>query len=85
MLLDLFATNKAHGRIHLIFGNRYEKDILYRNEFEELRKSHPEFNFIPVLSRENPGWTGKKGYVHPVYEELYQDKKPAYFYVWIGR
>ncbi|MBP6403169.1 MAG: oxidoreductase [Bacteroidia bacterium] len=81
MLLDLFATNKAHGRIHLIFGNRYEKDILYRNEFELLQKSHPEFNFIPVLSRENPGWAGKIGYVHPVYEELYQDKKPAYFYV----
>ncbi|MBK6837472.1 MAG: oxidoreductase [Bacteroidetes bacterium] len=51
MLLDLFATNKAHGRIQLIFGNRYEKDILYRNEFELLQKSHPEFNFIPVLSR----------------------------------
>jgi len=47
----------------------------------ELQEQHPEFKFIPVLSREKSGWEGRTGYVHPVYEELFSDKRPAYFYV----
>ena len=57
------------------------KDILYRKEFEKLAAENPEFHFIPVLSRDNPEWTGRKGYVHAVYEEIFADKRPAYFYL----
>ena len=37
----------------------------------------PGFQYIPTLSREE--WEGKQGYVHPVYEELLKEKKPAQF------
>ena len=65
----------------MVFGNRWEKDIIYRKEMEEIAAKNPSYNFIPVLSRENEGWTGKKGYVHAIYEEIFQDKRPAYFYI----
>ena len=80
-LLDLFHRKVAHRNLYLVFGNRWEKDILYRAELEALAATHPEFTFIPVLSRDNPGWSGRTGYVHPVYEELFSDKRPAYFYI----
>jgi ferredoxin-NADP reductase len=80
-ILDIYNRGIAHKNIYLIFGNRWEKDILYRKEFEELEKKMPGFHFIPVLSRENPGWEGRKGYVHAVYEEIFADKRPATFYI----
>ena len=80
-ILDIFSRDVPHRNLYMIFGNRWEKDILYRAELEKLAIKHPEFSFIPVLSRDNPGWTGKKGYVHAVYEEIFSDKRPAYFYL----
>lgn len=81
MLLSIYDSGIPQHKITLITGYRYEKDILFRQEFEDLEKLHPEFTFIPVLSRENPGWTGRTGYVHSGYEELFQDKRAAYFYL----
>jgi CDP-4-dehydro-6-deoxyglucose reductase len=81
MILHILNNNIPYKNIYLIFGNRWEKDILYRSEMEELQSKHPGFHFIPVLSRDNPGWRGKIGYVHAVYEELFADKKPATFYL----
>ena len=80
-LNDIFNNNIHHKNLFLVFGNRWEKDILYRNEMEQLADEHPEFTFIPVLSRENPDWKGRKGYIHNVYEELFTDKRPTYFYI----
>jgi ferredoxin-NADP reductase len=80
MLHHIYEKDIPHRKIYLVFGNRWAADILYRNEFEEVEKKHPDFKFIPVLSRETE-WTGRKGYVHQVYEELFADKRPAWFYV----
>jgi CDP-4-dehydro-6-deoxyglucose reductase len=81
MIFDIYKRKLSHKNIYLVFGNRYEKDILYRDEFEQLEKDLPGFHFIPVLSRETSGWNGKTGYVHAVYEELFADKRPAQFYI----
>jgi len=80
-LVDIYNRKLPYKNIYMVFGNRWEKDILYRKEFEQLEKEMPNFKFIPVLSRDNPGWTGKKGYVHEVYEEIFADKRPAHFYI----
>jgi ferredoxin-NADP reductase len=81
MIHHIFRNNLPYKNIYLIFGNRWEKDILYYKEMQELAANHTNFNFIPVLSRDNPGWTGKQGYVHQVYEEIFADKHPATFYL----
>ena len=81
MILHIINNNIPYKNIYLIFGNRWEKDILYFKEFKELAEDHKNFNFIPVLSRDNPGWTGKKGYVHEIYQEIFSDKRNATFYM----
>jgi CDP-4-dehydro-6-deoxyglucose reductase len=37
------------------------------------------FYYIPTLSRED--WDGHRGYVHPIYESLCQDKRTAEFFL----
>ncbi len=81
-LFDLVNRKIEHQKINLIFGNRKIEDILYYDEFIALEKADPNFKFIPVLSRELPEkWNGVTGYVHPVYEELYSDKRQARFFI----
>lgn len=82
MILDIYNRNLPHRNVYLVFGNRYAKDILYRDEFEALSQQHPDFHFLPALSREaDAAWTGTKGYVHPLYESLFADHRPAQFYL----
>ena len=78
----MIDNNIPHKNIYVVFGNRKIHDVLYKSEFEELEAKHPEVKFIPVLSREQQEtWSGRHGYVHPVYEELFADKRPAYFFI----
>jgi ferredoxin-NADP reductase len=82
MLHYIINNNIAYQRIYMVFGNRYQKDILYKQEMELLEQQHDRFRFIPVLSREDAGtWGGLAGYVHPVYQEIFADKRPAMFYL----
>ena len=81
MLHHIKNKNIPHKKIYMVFGNRWEKDIIYRKDMEDLAKTMPSFEYIPVLSRDSENWTGKKGYVHPIYEEIFADKRPATFYM----
>ncbi len=81
MLHHIKNNNIAHKKLYMVFGNRWEKDIIYRKEMEELASTMPSFEYIPVLSRDSDGWLGKKGYVHPIYVEIFADKRPATFYM----
>jgi len=79
----LFRNGLAEKEIHLIFGSRYKSDILYYDELIALEKAHPNFHYHVALSREtSPEWTGHKGYVHQVYEEICgHGKKQFDFYL----
>lgn len=66
--------------VTLVFGNRYEEDILYREEWEELQKQEANFSFIPVLSRQED-WQGEKGYVHAAYLDVAHSKPETHFYL----
>ena len=68
-----------HLDIHLIFGARHERNLLYYEELKALERTTPGFHYHPALSREH--WDGLKGYVHPIYEELAKERQPAYFYL----
>jgi ferredoxin-NADP reductase len=80
-LRDLVHQNTPHKNIDLIFGTRYEKDVLYRDEMEALSQTLHGFRFTTVVSREENPTFSKKGYVHQVYQELYADKRPGHFYL----
>ena len=59
--------------IWLIFGNRYETDILYHDEWRELEKKHKNFHFIPTVSR-GKNWSGETAYVQEVVKKLFAGK-----------
>jgi len=75
MLRDLQLSGKPHRNIHLIFGARTEKDIIYRDEFEALTHTMPGFRYDVALSRQED-WAGHAGYVHPIYMEAYKAVRP---------
>jgi CDP-4-dehydro-6-deoxyglucose reductase len=82
MYLDVLNKNIPFKNMHLIFGTRHIEDICYADELFGLDKLSNNFHYHPVLSREQSAeWTGKKGYVHPIYKELFADKQDAIFYL----
>lgn len=62
MLMAYLGQGDPHP-ITLVFGVRYERSLLYRTEFEELERRHPNFRFVPTLSRPDESWTGRTGHV----------------------
>jgi CDP-4-dehydro-6-deoxyglucose reductase len=66
--------------IKLFFGTRTQEDICYWDEMKLLEQIVPNFEFIPVLSREE--WKGKTGYVHEHYLDLIDNRKdkPLIYY-----
>lgn len=67
-------------KIKLFFGTRTQQDICYWEEMKLLEQILPDFEFVPVLSREE--WSGKTGYVHEHYLKLVDDalEKPLIYY-----
>lgn len=63
MALDLLEHKKAQNQIYLLFGNRTEDEIIYRQFFEQLANKYPNFHFLPILSRPHETWKGEVGRV----------------------
>lgn len=63
----LFKTGvDAATRLTLVFGVRYEDEVLYDDEWRGLAAAHPNFRFVPTISRPRntpTPWTGETGYV----------------------
>jgi len=79
MVQHIKLHNTDHQNIYMLFGCRTQKDLLYFDELKQLEAELPNFHFRPTLSRED--WSGKKGYVHALYEELCAGKQPASFFL----
>lgn len=79
MLHDMVNRQIADKKVHLIFGTRTMKDLLYYDELLDFEKKIPGFKFDISLSREehigdDPHF--HKGYVHQVYLKEYKDRRP---------
>ena len=71
MILEALFQRKTSYNIHLIFGTRTEKDILYRQEMETLAEEYDHFEYTVALSREV--FKGYQGYVHGIYKKMNVD------------
>lgn len=65
----------------LVFGVRYRHDLYYDDEFRQLERDHANFHYLPTLSRDNPGWTGARGYVQEHLERLAKDRADMDAYI----
>jgi ferredoxin-NADP reductase len=65
MLHWLLAEQSRHQgkQLRLLFGNRHEPDIYYHDEWQRLAAEHPNFRYLPTLSRGGTEWQGLRGYV----------------------
>src|SRR3990167_649448 len=61
MINDLLEKGTS-CEIWNIFGNRYEDEIIYKDEFDALAAKHPNLHNIFTVSRPKT-WTGEKEYV----------------------
>lgn len=51
------------SRFWLVYGTRHESEIYYQQFFEKAAAEHPNFHYLPTLSRPHEGWEGLRGYV----------------------
>lgn len=79
MIKDLLLVRKSMQNIHLYFGCRTQKDILYQAEFEQFALDFSNFKYTPVLSQEK--WQGASGHVHAHYLKVIKKKPAALFYI----
>ena len=68
MIIDTFSKALDFHKVHLVFGTKNQKSILYKEEFEQLASTHDRFNYHIALSRES--YNGYQGYVHDLYEQI---------------
>jgi NAD(P)H-flavin reductase len=81
MLKAVLARDAAHHQFTLIFGVRYEHNLMYREEFERLAEHHPNFHFRPTLSRPEDNWTGLRGHVQGHLIEALGERRDIDVYV----
>lgn len=77
MLHHIYNHQIPTQNIYLVYGTRTRTDILYFKEMSEFQNLIPNFQYVPVLSRET--WGGRSGYVHDAYKALCINKPNAQF------
>ena len=50
-------------KVHLIFANNGEDDILLKEKLDDLAKKHSNFDVTYILATPSSSWKGEKGYV----------------------
>lgn len=79
MILQLFKQGTDRD-VWLLFGNRYETDILYDEEWKDLAGRHPNFHYLPTISRPQH-WTGEKEYVQKLLVKSIRSPENAHLYI----
>ncbi|HTY24801.1 MAG TPA: ferredoxin reductase family protein [Desulfomonilaceae bacterium] len=63
-MLRYMRDTKSERNVILLYGNKYEADIVFRNELAEMEASHnPHLRVIHVLSNPESDWPGERGHV----------------------
>lgn len=73
-LFHLFHTVKEKNRkVSFWYGGRSSKEVFYTDEFREIEKEFPNFDYNIALSEPLPedNWTGYTGFIHNVLFENY--------------
>jgi ferredoxin-NADP reductase len=69
------GPDRSNGKqIWLVYGTRYESEIYYREEFEAYAAKHPNFHYVPTLSRAPGTWTGLRGHVQEHVAEIIRNR-----------
>ncbi len=72
-ILHLFKTLKTGRKVSYWYGARSKKEIFYEEDFREIEREFPNFEFHIALSDPQPedNWTGYTGFIHQVILDNY--------------
>jgi ferredoxin-NADP reductase len=78
-MIHCLVRKPGQQSLCLIFGARDADSLFFHTEFADLARMHPNFRYIPVLSRPHDGWSGASGYVqHHLGGVLRKDDSEVY-------
>ena len=79
-MIHVLLEQKAPCEVWNIFGNRFDEDILYKEEFEELARKHKNFHNVFTVSRPK-NWKGENQYVQFMLKKYQPDPKDKHIYI----
>ena len=79
MLIEALE-NGAIENFTLIYGTRYEENLIFLNEFRALAERYPNFTFIPTVTRPGVTWTGATGRVQAHVLAAIGDRRDLHLY-----
>ena len=77
-IFDLLKTNHSKRKISFWYGARSLREMFYDDDFKQLEKEFPNFNYNVALSDALPedNWTGPTGFIHQALLEHYLKDHP---------
>ena len=79
-MIHVLLEKNMGAEVWNIFGNRYDEDILYREEFEDLAKKFPHFHNVFTVSRPKT-WKGETQYVQFMLKKYITDPRDKHIYI----
>lgn len=78
-IFELFKNLKTGRKVTYWYGGRSLRELFYVEEFRELEKEFPNFQFNIALSEPMPedNWDGYVGFIHQVVIDNYLNDHPA--------
>lgn len=80
MVID-YLTKGGQAPVILYWGQRYEHDIYWKDEFDRVASEHPTFTWHQVLSKPSDAWQGLRGHVTEHVMETEKDMLQSDFYL----
>lgn len=80
-ILESLLDDPACPPVTLYWGMRNEAELYLRRAIESWAGRLCEFRFVPVLSRPDASWTGRRGYVQHAIAEDHDDFAEHAFYL----
>src|SRR5205823_2427493 len=80
-ILKTHLADHSQQQFTLVFGVRYERNLMYREEFEQLAAQYPNFHFWPTLSRPDENWRGRTGHVQAHVFEAIGERRDVDVYI----
>lgn len=77
-LFHLFHTEKTQRKVSFWYGARSKREIFYQDQFDDIAKKFPNFNFKIGLSdpKKEDNWDGYTGFIHNVLLQNYLKNHP---------
>lgn len=80
-MVEHYLASGGAAKVTLVFGVRFPENILYRADFERWQQRHPNFTFLPALSRAPESWTGRRGHVQQHLDEALASRTDVDVYI----